>query len=168
MFCKNMSGRYSTLYLKNRRGDYDHISHLSSYWISGTNLGFPLWNCSDCIDLFHTCQYRDDFHFAELHVLLLLHVLYYMSLDRHGGKGEVVILVWVYPLVSSCLYQDWNRTWYTANPDLTQCFQNTVLVWLPCFYLWMCAPIYLIYLRSHDNGYICMTHLNKAKTVSDP
>ncbi len=70
-------------------------------------------------------------------------------------------------LLSSCLYQDWNRTWYTANPDLTQCFQNTVLVWLPCLYLWMCAPIYFIYLRSHDRGYICMSHLNKAKTVSD-
>lgn len=64
--------------------------------------------------------------------------------------------------------QDWNRTWYTNNPDFTQCFQNTVLVWLPCLYLWMCAPIYLIYLRSHDHGYICMSHLNKAKTVSDP
>uniref|UniRef100_A0A671YCQ1 Multidrug resistance-associated protein 1 n=1 Tax=Sparus aurata TaxID=8175 RepID=A0A671YCQ1_SPAAU len=61
--------------------------------------------------------------------------------------------------------QDWNRTWYTNNPDFTQCFQNTVLVWLPCLYLWMCAPIYLIYLRSHDHGYICMSHLNKAKTA---
>ncbi|XP_056257731.1 multidrug resistance-associated protein 1 [Seriola aureovittata] len=62
-------------------------------------------------------------------------------------------------------FWDWNRTWYTANPDLTQCFQNTVLVWLPCLYLWVCAPIYLIYLRSHDRGYICMSHLNKAKTA---
>uniref|UniRef100_A0A7N8XQL6 Multidrug resistance-associated protein 1 n=1 Tax=Mastacembelus armatus TaxID=205130 RepID=A0A7N8XQL6_9TELE len=62
---------------------------------------------------------------------------------------------------------DWNRTWSAANPDLTQCFQNTVLVWLPCLYLWMCAPIYLIYLRSHNRGYICMSNLNKAKTVSD-
>uniref|UniRef100_A0A672ZW33 Multidrug resistance-associated protein 1 n=1 Tax=Sphaeramia orbicularis TaxID=375764 RepID=A0A672ZW33_9TELE len=62
-------------------------------------------------------------------------------------------------------FWDWNRTWHTANPDLTQCFQNTVLVWLPCFYLWLCAPIYLLYLRRHDNGYICMSHLNKAKTA---
>ncbi|KAM9392165.1 multidrug resistance-associated protein 1 isoform 2-T2 [Pholidichthys leucotaenia] len=60
---------------------------------------------------------------------------------------------------------DWNRTWNTTNPDLTQCFQNTVLVWLPCFYLWICAPVYLIYLHSHDRGYICMSHLNKAKTA---
>uniref|UniRef100_A0A3Q3IG20 Multidrug resistance-associated protein 1 n=1 Tax=Monopterus albus TaxID=43700 RepID=A0A3Q3IG20_MONAL len=62
-------------------------------------------------------------------------------------------------------FWDWNRTWYTASPDLTQCFQNTVLVWLPCLYLWVCAPIYLIYLRSHNQGYICMSHLNKAKTA---
>uniref|UniRef100_A0A3P9D7X5 Multidrug resistance-associated protein 1 n=1 Tax=Maylandia zebra TaxID=106582 RepID=A0A3P9D7X5_9CICH len=60
---------------------------------------------------------------------------------------------------------DWNRTWYTDNPDFTQCFQNTVLVWLPCFYLWICAPFYLVYLHTHDHGYICMTHLNKAKTA---
>ncbi|XP_070778984.1 multidrug resistance-associated protein 1 isoform X2 [Enoplosus armatus] len=66
---------------------------------------------------------------------------------------------------SSDPFWDWNRTWYAANPDLTQCFQNTVLVWLPCLYLWTCAPIYVIYLRSHDHGYICMSHLNKAKTA---
>ncbi|KAM3864489.1 multidrug resistance-associated protein 1 [Diretmus argenteus] len=62
-------------------------------------------------------------------------------------------------------FWDWNRTWHTTNPDLTQCFQSTVLVWLPCLYLWLCAPVYLIYLRSHDRGYICMGHLNKAKTA---
>ncbi|XP_040919381.1 multidrug resistance-associated protein 1 [Toxotes jaculatrix] len=68
-------------------------------------------------------------------------------------------------LDSSDPFWDWNRTWYATNPDLTQCFQNTVLVWLPCLYLWICAPIYLIYLRSHGRGYICMSHLNKAKTA---
>uniref|UniRef100_A0A8K9XNF5 Multidrug resistance-associated protein 1 n=1 Tax=Oncorhynchus mykiss TaxID=8022 RepID=A0A8K9XNF5_ONCMY len=61
--------------------------------------------------------------------------------------------------------QDWNRTWHVGNPDLTQCFQNTVLVWVPCLYLWVCAPIYFLYLKSHDRGYICMTHLNRAKTA---
>ncbi|XP_014829203.1 PREDICTED: multidrug resistance-associated protein 1-like [Poecilia mexicana] len=66
---------------------------------------------------------------------------------------------------SSDPFWDWNSTWNTSNPDLTLCFQNTVLVWVPCFYLWMCAPIYLLYLHSHDRGYICMSHLSKAKTV---
>lgn len=67
--------------------------------------------------------------------------------------------------VLSC-FQDWNRTWQTHNPDLTPCFQNTVLVWIPCLYLWIFAPLYILYLKSHDRGYICMTHLNRAKTVS--
>nr|XP_061805833.1 multidrug resistance-associated protein 1-like [Nerophis lumbriciformis] len=62
-------------------------------------------------------------------------------------------------------FWDWDRSWNTTNPDFTQCFQNTVLVWLPCIYLWLCAPLYLIYLRSHNRGYICMSHLNKAKTA---
>ncbi|KAI4887709.1 hypothetical protein NFI96_025031, partial [Prochilodus magdalenae] len=61
---------------------------------------------------------------------------------------------------------DWNRTWHTHSPDLTQCFQNTLLVWIPCLYLWLFAPFYIFYLKSHDRGYICMTHLNKAKTVT--
>uniref|UniRef100_A0A8C5NA28 Multidrug resistance-associated protein 1 n=1 Tax=Gouania willdenowi TaxID=441366 RepID=A0A8C5NA28_GOUWI len=66
---------------------------------------------------------------------------------------------------SSYHFLDWNLSWNTTNPDFTQCFQNTVLVWVPCFYLWIFAPIYLIYLRSHGYGYICMSLLNKAKTI---
>uniref|UniRef100_A0A8C1G3C4 Multidrug resistance-associated protein 1 n=1 Tax=Cyprinus carpio carpio TaxID=630221 RepID=A0A8C1G3C4_CYPCA len=60
---------------------------------------------------------------------------------------------------------DWNRTWQTHNPDLTPCFQNTVLVWIPCLYLWLSAPFYILYLKRNDRGYICMTHLNRAKTL---
>ncbi|XP_005872114.1 PREDICTED: multidrug resistance-associated protein 1 [Myotis brandtii] len=60
---------------------------------------------------------------------------------------------------------DWNITWHTSNPDFTKCFQNTVLVWVPCFYLWASFPFYFLYLSHHDRGYIQMTHLNKAKTA---
>ncbi|XP_032768995.1 multidrug resistance-associated protein 1 isoform X2 [Rattus rattus] len=60
---------------------------------------------------------------------------------------------------------DWNVTWHTSNPDFTKCFQNTVLTWVPCFYLWSCFPLYFLYLSRHDRGYIQMTHLNKAKTA---
>uniref|UniRef100_A0A8B9TRX8 Multidrug resistance-associated protein 1 n=1 Tax=Anas platyrhynchos TaxID=8839 RepID=A0A8B9TRX8_ANAPL len=61
--------------------------------------------------------------------------------------------------------QDWNLTWHTENPDFTQCFQNTILVWIPCIYLWACFPVYFLYLRCHDRGYIQMSNLNKAKTA---
>lgn len=60
---------------------------------------------------------------------------------------------------------DWNRTWYTANPDLTQCFQNTVLVWVPCIYLWLLAPFYCLHLYCHDRGHIQMSCLCSAKMV---
>ncbi|XP_028841265.1 multidrug resistance-associated protein 1 [Denticeps clupeoides] len=60
---------------------------------------------------------------------------------------------------------DWNLTWNTAHPDLTQCFQHTVLVWFPCFYLWLCTPLYLLYLTFHDHGRISLSSLCCAKTV---
>ncbi|NWS18057.1 MRP1 protein, partial [Pachyramphus minor] len=59
----------------------------------------------------------------------------------------------------------WNLTWHTEDPDFTPCFQNTVLVWIPCIYLWICFPVYFLYLRRHDRGYIQMSNLNKAKTA---
>ncbi|KAM6155275.1 multidrug resistance-associated protein 1 isoform 1-T1 [Rhynchocyon petersi] len=62
-------------------------------------------------------------------------------------------------------FWDWNITWNTSNPDFTKCFQNTILLWVPCFYLWACFPFYFLYLSQHDRGYIQMTHLNKAKTA---
>ncbi|KAM9584296.1 multidrug resistance-associated protein 1 [Trichechus inunguis] len=62
-------------------------------------------------------------------------------------------------------FWDWNITWYTSNPDFTKCFQNTVLMWAPCFYLCACFPFYFLHLSRHDQGYIQMTHLNKAKTA---
>ncbi|XP_069503215.1 multidrug resistance-associated protein 1 isoform X1 [Ambystoma mexicanum] len=62
-------------------------------------------------------------------------------------------------------FWDSNLTWYSENPDFTKCFQNTVLVWIPCGYLWIFFPIYSIYLYSHDHGYIQMSPLNKAKTA---
>uniref|UniRef100_A0A670ZB18 Multidrug resistance-associated protein 1 n=1 Tax=Pseudonaja textilis TaxID=8673 RepID=A0A670ZB18_PSETE len=65
----------------------------------------------------------------------------------------------------SAFPQDWNLTWYTKHPDFTPCFQNTVLAWTPCLYLWVGFPIYFAYLRRHDRGYIQMSHLNKAKTA---
>ncbi|KAL2087062.1 hypothetical protein ACEWY4_018121 [Coilia grayii] len=60
---------------------------------------------------------------------------------------------------------DWNTTWYTPYPDLTQCFQNTVLVWVPCLYLWLCAPFYCLHLYCHDRGRIPVSVLCSAKLL---
>ncbi|XP_048103810.1 multidrug resistance-associated protein 1 [Alosa alosa] len=60
---------------------------------------------------------------------------------------------------------DWNTTWYTPHPDLTQCFQNTMLVWIPCIYLWVCAPFYCLHLYCHDCGRIPVSVLCSAKLL---
>uniref|UniRef100_A0A8C7MVE7 ABC-type glutathione-S-conjugate transporter n=1 Tax=Oncorhynchus kisutch TaxID=8019 RepID=A0A8C7MVE7_ONCKI len=49
--------------------------------------------------------------------------------------------------------------------DLTECFQNTVLVWFPCVYLWLLAPFYALKLYCHDCGCIRISTLCTAKTV---
>ncbi|XP_072916624.1 multidrug resistance-associated protein 1 [Hemitrygon akajei] len=63
------------------------------------------------------------------------------------------------------VFWDSNRTWHTDNPDFTHCFQITILVWIPCIYLWICFPFYFLYLRYNDQGYITMSLLNKIKTA---
>ncbi|XP_041940994.1 multidrug resistance-associated protein 1-like [Alosa sapidissima] len=60
---------------------------------------------------------------------------------------------------------DWNLTWYTPHPDLTQCFQHTVLVWFPCFYLWLSVPFYFLFLKFQDHGRISLSSLCCTKTV---
>ncbi|TMS00880.1 Multidrug resistance-associated protein 6, partial [Larimichthys crocea] len=62
--------------------------------------------------------------------------------------------------------EDWNLTWYTSRPDLTQCFQQTVLVWFPCVYLWICSPLYLLYLQLRPHrGVIPLSKLCCSKTL---
>ncbi|XP_067914713.1 ATP-binding cassette sub-family C member 3 isoform X1 [Heterodontus francisci] len=61
----------------------------------------------------------------------------------------------------------WNYTitLNTDTPDLTSCFQKTILVWIPCVYLWVVFPLYFLYLRQSRRGYIRVTVLNRVKTV---
>ncbi|XP_035694460.1 multidrug resistance-associated protein 1-like [Branchiostoma floridae] len=58
----------------------------------------------------------------------------------------------------------WNDS-FQESPDLTPCFQQTVLVWVPCFFLLAVAPLYVLYLRRGNRGYIQMSRINKAKTA---
>ncbi|OXB81816.1 UNVERIFIED_CONTAM: hypothetical protein H355_015013 [Colinus virginianus] len=60
---------------------------------------------------------------------------------------------------------DWNQTWYTSSPRFTWCFENTVLAWIPCAYLWICFPFYYLYLRHQNRGYIRMSHIFKIKMI---
>ncbi|XP_069785764.1 ATP-binding cassette sub-family C member 3 isoform X2 [Narcine bancroftii] len=62
-------------------------------------------------------------------------------------------------------FWDPNITLHTDSPDLTSCFQNTILVWIPCIYLWVIFPLYYLYLRQSNRGYIRVTILNRVKTL---
>ncbi|KAL1780294.1 canalicular multispecific organic anion transporter 2 [Sigmodon hispidus] len=75
-------------------------------------------------------------------------------MDRLCGSGELGSKFW-----------DSNLSLYTNTPDLTLCFQNSLLAWIPCIYLWAALPCYLFYLRKHQRGYIVLTHLSRLKTA---
>ncbi|OQV17405.1 Multidrug resistance-associated protein 1 [Hypsibius exemplaris] len=41
-----------------------------------------------------------------------------------------------------CRDSFWNSsvTWHTEKPDLTECFQQSALIWVPCLFLWLTLP----------------------------
>ncbi|XP_049715652.1 ATP-binding cassette sub-family C member 3 isoform X2 [Elephas maximus indicus] len=75
-------------------------------------------------------------------------------MDALCGSGELGSKFW-----------DSNLSLHTDNPDLTPCFQNSLLAWSPCIYLWAALPCYLLYLRHHHRGYIILSHLSRLKTA---
>uniref|UniRef100_A0A8D0BFK0 ABC-type glutathione-S-conjugate transporter n=1 Tax=Salvator merianae TaxID=96440 RepID=A0A8D0BFK0_SALMN len=66
----------------------------------------------------------------------------------------------------SLILQDRNQTWDSDAPRFTSCFQNIVLLWFPCLYLWLAFPFYLLYLQKHSRGYIRMSAIFKTKMGS--
>ncbi|XP_028843807.1 canalicular multispecific organic anion transporter 2 isoform X2 [Denticeps clupeoides] len=62
-------------------------------------------------------------------------------------------------------FWDPNLTLYTNHPDLPECFQMSVLSWMPCIYLWLVLPFYTLYLKRNNRGYIMMSILNRIKTA---
>ncbi|NXN95747.1 MRP3 protein, partial [Rhinopomastus cyanomelas] len=62
-------------------------------------------------------------------------------------------------------FQDSNLSIHTDNPDLTPCFQNTILAWIPSIYLWGALPFYLLYLKHNKRGYIVLSVLSRFKTL---
>ncbi|XP_056606838.1 multidrug resistance-associated protein 1 [Triplophysa dalaica] len=60
---------------------------------------------------------------------------------------------------------DWNQTWYTHKPELSDCFQNTILVWAPCIYLWLLSPFYCLHLYCHGRAPLPLSSLCNAKLL---
>lgn len=63
------------------------------------------------------------------------------------------------------LFKDTNLTWYTNKPDLTECFQKTILVWVPCIFLWIFSTMEAYYLLNSKRRNIPCTWLFISKQV---
>ena len=67
-----------------------------------------------------------------------------------------LIIFWIYAvcitlhLIDFIFLQDNDLSWNTSQPDLTLCFQKTILVWIPCWFLWLMIPL-LIYMLRRSN-----------------
>ena len=61
----------------------------------------------------------------------------------------------------------WNSsfTWNTEDPDFTECFQNTVLAWLPAAFLLLTTPFEVTSWQSSHCPQIPFTVLNVSKLL---
>ncbi|XP_071454824.1 multidrug resistance-associated protein 1 isoform X2 [Hetaerina americana] len=60
-------------------------------------------------------------------------------------------------------FWDLNVTWYTDYPEFTPCFKKTLLVWIPCIFLWVFSPLEFYYILKSKNKNIPWTILNLSK-----
>ncbi|XP_037789915.1 canalicular multispecific organic anion transporter 2-like [Penaeus monodon] len=62
-------------------------------------------------------------------------------------------------------FWDPRQAWDTEDPVLGVCVERTVLVWVPCFLLWVFSPLYLVVLRNTTQRSIPWTTLGVVKVV---
>lgn len=59
-----------------------------------------------------------------------------------------------------------NETIYSENPDFTFCFENTVLIWVPCMVLWIISPIWIYMLTKHNQSKLKLSFIIIVKIVT--
>lgn len=62
-------------------------------------------------------------------------------------------------------FQDNNLTWNTDSPELTPCFQKTVLIWIPCAFLWVGAFLETYYILNSKERNIPWNIFNISKLI---
>ncbi|KAF2361957.1 ABC transporter-like [Trinorchestia longiramus] len=62
-------------------------------------------------------------------------------------------------------FWDFYGAWNTTDPHLTPCFQETVLVWTPCIFLWLFAILEINIIKNSHDKLIPWTFLNLTKLV---
>lgn len=61
--------------------------------------------------------------------------------------------------------QNSSLTWYTEDPEFTKCFEQTVLIWVPCLFLWTFASLEVYYILSSKKRDIPWNWLNVSKLL---
>ncbi|XP_055375696.1 multidrug resistance-associated protein 1 isoform X7 [Condylostylus longicornis] len=62
-------------------------------------------------------------------------------------------------------FWDYDKVWNSDNPDFTPCFEQTVLLWGPCIFLYVFALLDFFYIRSSLDKDIPWNILNTSKIV---
>ncbi|XP_013102325.2 multidrug resistance-associated protein 1 isoform X3 [Stomoxys calcitrans] len=62
-------------------------------------------------------------------------------------------------------FWDANETWYTVDPDFSPCFEQTVLVWAPCAFMWLFCIFDFYYLKASLDKNIPWNKLNISKLL---
>nr|AHK05642.1 ATP-binding cassette transporter sub-family C member 1 isoform X4 [Tigriopus japonicus] len=60
-------------------------------------------------------------------------------------------------------FWDINQTWNTEEPDFPLCFHQTVLVYVPCLFLWLLTPVELCWINSSQSRNVLWNPINIAK-----
>ncbi|KAJ8688541.1 hypothetical protein QAD02_024336 [Eretmocerus hayati] len=60
-------------------------------------------------------------------------------------------------------FWDSKITWNTDDPDFTECFEETILLWIPCAFLWILAPFEFYKFRKSKSRDIPQTCLSITK-----
>ncbi|KAG5675829.1 hypothetical protein PVAND_005699 [Polypedilum vanderplanki] len=55
--------------------------------------------------------------------------------------------------------------WRDSNPDFTFCFKQTVLIWVPCFFLWIFSPLDIMWRLKSRYSDIPWSFLNVTKFI---
>lgn len=65
----------------------------------------------------------------------------------------------------SIFKQNTTLAWEVDSPDLTTCFEQTVLVYIPCGFLWLFTLLEIYYMRNSKDKNIPRNFLNSSKII---
>ena len=88
-----------------------------------------------------------------------------MDASISGNLQKISLAVFHSENVFEFSSQDPDLTLNTDTPDLTECFQQTLLIWIPCFLFWIMFFPYLFHLVYKDTVVQSTSALYVAKLV---